>query len=62
MTCLMQTTKVDTIMFSVDWPMSQNEEGTEFLKNLEASGLVTQEELSMIKWKNATRLLRLEAF
>ena len=34
-------------MFSVDWPMSQNEEGTKFLEELEASGLVTKEELNL---------------
>lgn len=62
MTCLMRNTKVERIMFSVDWPMSQNEEGTEFLKDLEASGLVTEEELNMIKWKNAAGLLRLKAY
>ena len=62
MTCLMRTTKAERIMFSVDWPMSQNDEGTKFLKDLEASGLVTQEELRMIKSENAARLLRLEAF
>ena len=62
MACLSRNTKVNRIMFSVDWPMSGNGEGIEFLRKLEGSGLVTEEELEMIKWKNAARLLRLKAF
>ncbi|KAL8738594.1 MAG: hypothetical protein Q9181_000645 [Wetmoreana brouardii] len=62
MACILRNTRVERIMFSVDWPMSKNEEGTKFLEELAASGLVTKEELSMIEWKNAARLLRLEAF
>ena len=60
--CSLRNTKVDRIMFSVDWPMSGNGEGIEFLRKLEGSGLVTEAELDMIKWKTAARLLRLKAF
>ena len=49
-------------MFSVDWPMSHNEEGTKFLEELDASRLVTGEESNLTEWENAARLLRLEAF
>ena len=62
MAWLLRNRKVDRIVFSVDWPMSGNGEGIEFLRKLEGSGLVTEEELDMIKWKNAARLLRLKAF
>ena len=62
MACLLRNTKVDRIMFSVDWPMSGNGEGIEFLRKLEGSGLVIEEELDVIRWKNAARLLRLKAF
>ncbi len=60
MACMLRNTKVERIMYSVDYPFSSNEEGMQFLKELESSGMVTQEELECIAYKNAERLLKLK--
>ena len=60
MACMLRNTKVERILYSVDYPFSSNEEGAAFLKELEASGMVTREELECIAYKNAERLLKLK--
>jgi predicted TIM-barrel fold metal-dependent hydrolase len=59
--CLIRSTSMDRILYSVDWPFESNEEGREFMRKVEKSGLVTQEELEMIAYKNAERLLKVKA-
>ena len=61
MACLMRNTKIEHIMFSVDYPFSSNEDGRAFVEELARSGLVTQEQLRQICFKNAVNLLRLKA-
>lgn len=61
MACVLRNTKIDRIMFSVDWPFSENEQGQAFLKKLQESGMVSKEEFEMIAYKNAEALLRIKA-
>nr|POF17050.1 decarboxylase orsb [Quercus suber] len=57
--CILGNTKIDHILYSVDYPFAKNEWGLEWMKELEASGLVSQEQLEMIAYKNAEKLLKI---
>lgn len=59
--CVLRTTKIDRIMYSVDYPFSTNEKGLAFVKEMQASDLVNDEELELICYKNAEKLLRVKA-
>ena len=61
MGCLLQTVAMDRIMLSVDYPFSKNEQGREFVEKLEGSGLVTEDELKDLAYRNAERLLGIKA-
>lgn len=60
MACLLRSTRIDRILYSVDYPFSKNEEGLRFMEELEKSGLVTREEFEMIAYKNAERVLKVK--
>jgi predicted TIM-barrel fold metal-dependent hydrolase len=55
--CMLHNTKIERILFSVDYPFEKNENGLRWMKELEASGLVTQDQLEMIAYKNGEVLL-----
>ncbi|KAJ6507139.1 hypothetical protein C8R47DRAFT_1174363 [Mycena vitilis] len=57
--CFLRNTKRDRIMYSVDYPFAESPDGLKWLEELEQSGMVSEEELEGIRWKNAARLLRL---
>lgn len=57
---VLRNTKKDRILYSVDYPFGSNEEGLKWLEELEASGLVSKEELEGIRWRNASKLLSLD--
>lgn len=57
MACLLRTTKVDRILYSVDYPFARNEDGLAFIEALQKSGMVTEQELDSIAYKNAEKLL-----
>lgn len=59
--CILHNTKVDHILYSVDYPFEKNENGLKWIEDLERSGLVTQEQLEMIAYKNSERLLGVKA-
>lgn len=59
MACLVRMCKPDRILYSVDWPFAENELGLEFMKQLEADSMVTKEQLKMIAYKNAEKLLKI---
>lgn len=61
MACMLRNTKVERILYSVDWPFSKNEDGVGFIEELRKSGLVSEEELEGIAYKNAERLLKVKA-
>ncbi|KAK3319475.1 hypothetical protein B0T19DRAFT_361909 [Cercophora scortea] len=58
--CLLRNTKHDRIMYSVDYPFSRSPNGLKWLEQLEESGMVTEDELEGIRWKNAAKLLKLD--
>ncbi|KAF7528375.1 hypothetical protein G7054_g10183 [Neopestalotiopsis clavispora] len=60
MACLLQSTAIDRILYSVDYPYSATEQGRDFLELLEHSGTVDKEQLEMIAYKNAEALLKLD--
>ncbi|KAJ5723325.1 metal-dependent hydrolase [Penicillium malachiteum] len=58
--CLLQTTSIDHVLYSVDYPFSSNEKGLEFFKKIEKSGLIGGEDLEKFAYRNAERLLRVQ--
>lgn len=58
--CLAKTTRKSRILYSVGYPLSTNEEGAQFIDLLSKSGLVTDEELEMIAYRNAETLLKVK--
>ena len=58
--CLLRVSKIDHILYSVDYPFVPNENGLAFVKELEQSGLVSAEDLEKICYGNAERLLKLK--
>jgi predicted TIM-barrel fold metal-dependent hydrolase len=58
MACLLRNTSIDRIMYSVDYPYSTTEQGKTFMRELQESGLVTEEEYCKIAFKNAEKLLK----
>lgn len=59
--CLIRTVKKDRILYSVDYPLEDNADGAQFLKEVEKSGWLTEEELHMFAYKNAENLLGVKA-
>ena len=57
--CILRNTKHDRILYSVDYPFSTSPTGLKWLEELDGSGMVTEEELEGIRWKNAAKLLGL---
>ncbi len=55
--CILANTKLDHILYSVDYPFQKNEIGLEWMAELEQSGLVDEEQLHNIAYKNAEKLL-----
>ncbi|KIW86777.1 uncharacterized protein Z519_12563 [Cladophialophora bantiana CBS 173.52] len=60
MRCILANTKTERIMYSVDYPFTTNEHGLKFFEELEKSGLVNEEQLELIAFKNAENLLRVK--
>lgn len=56
--CLLKSMSIERIMYSVDYPYSDTEQGEAFMRKLRESGLVTEEEHSKIAFKNAEKLLK----
>ncbi|KAK5044554.1 hypothetical protein LTR84_010678 [Exophiala bonariae] len=57
MATVLRQCKPDRILYSVDYPFTRNEWGLQFLKDLKDDGLVTDEVLEGIAYKNAEKLL-----
>ncbi|KAL6721006.1 hypothetical protein ACLMJK_000106 [Lecanora helva] len=60
MATVLRQCKPDRIMFSVDYPFGQNEAGVAFLKALKADGMVSNDVLEGIAYKNAQKLLKVD--
>ncbi|MCJ1223642.1 hypothetical protein MMC12_000285 [Toensbergia leucococca] len=61
MASVLRITKLDHILYSVDYPFATNEDGLKFIEDLKTSGLVSEEEMEMIAYKNAEKLLKVKA-
>lgn len=61
MGCILRNTRIDHILYSVDYPFEKNENGLKWIRELQESGLVTSEELEMIAYRNAEQLLGVKA-
>ncbi|TVY55621.1 Decarboxylase orsB [Lachnellula cervina] len=59
--CLLQTTTIEHVMYSVDYPFSSNEKGKSFIKEIQKSGLMSAEDLEKFAYQNAEALLRVKA-
>ncbi|ETI25338.1 hypothetical protein G647_02110 [Cladophialophora carrionii CBS 160.54] len=57
MACILRNTRVEHVLYSVDYPFARNEDGLKFMHELEASGLVTPDQLELIACRNAEKLL-----
>ncbi|VUC27838.1 unnamed protein product [Clonostachys rosea] len=55
--CMLQNTKLDRIMFGVDYPFLQMKDGIDWLKQVRASGLLDEEAYEMITHGNAESFL-----
>lgn len=60
MATLLKQCKPDRILYSVDYPFTKNEWGLQFLKDLKDDGMVSEEVLEGIAYKNAEKLLKLK--
>jgi predicted TIM-barrel fold metal-dependent hydrolase len=59
--CLLQTTTIDHVLYSVDYPFSSNETGMEFFEKIKKSGLISGDDLEKFAYKNAEVLLKVKA-
>lgn len=59
--CLLRTTDISKIMFSVDYPFADNRNGLKFMEALIESKMVSEKEVEMISYQNAQDLLGVKA-
>lgn len=58
--CLLRTTTVDKVLFSVDYPFEKNGDGRQFIEDVQKSGLLSPAEVEMVAYRNAEKLLRIQ--
>ena len=61
MATILRNTRIERILYSVDYPFARNEKGLGWMEEFERSGMVGREGLEMIAYKNAEALLRIQA-
>ena len=61
MRCILANTKIDHIMYSVDYPFTASKVGLDWMFELQKSGLVNETEFDAIAYKNAENLLGVTA-
>ena len=59
--CLLQTTSIDHVLYSIDYPFSATKTGMKFVEEIEKSGLIVGEDLEKFAFKNAEKLLGVKA-
>ena len=59
--CLLKTTTIDHVLYSVDYPFSANEKGLAFFEEIKKSGLIAGKDLEMFAYQNAENLLGVKA-
>ena len=60
LTCLMNTTSVDRVMYGLDYPFEQAVDGKTFMEEARQSGIVSSEEYDKIAFGNAEVLLKIQ--
>ncbi|KAK8879614.1 2-3-dihydroxybenzoate decarboxylase [Apiospora arundinis] len=60
MATILRNTKIERILYSVDYPFAKNEDGLTFMQDLERSGWVTPEQLERIAYRNSEDLFGLK--
>ncbi|KIW12774.1 hypothetical protein PV08_07961 [Exophiala spinifera] len=60
MTCLVRSASIDRIMYSVDYPLVPMDDSVDFIRQLRESGLLTEQELEKVLYKNAEQLLGID--
>jgi len=58
--CLFKVSPPDHVLFSIDYPFSDNETGKKFVEEIEEKGLLMGDELEAFVHGNAAKLLRIE--
>ena len=58
--CALHAVKMDRIFYSVDYPFDSNVRGRKYIEMIEKSGLVTEDQLAMIAYRNAENLLKIK--
>lgn len=56
--CLLKVSPLDHVLFSIDYPFSDNKLGKQFLEDIEEEGLLGGDELEAFVRGNAAKLLR----
>ncbi|KAJ5345193.1 hypothetical protein N7452_003197 [Penicillium brevicompactum] len=54
--CLLRTTKIERVLYSVDYPFSDNKKGADFVEKIKESGLMSAEDLEKFAHGNAEAL------
>ncbi|PYH40472.1 amidohydrolase family protein [Aspergillus saccharolyticus JOP 1030-1] len=60
--CLLQTTSISHILYSVDYPFSSNEKGLAFVEEVRQSGLLSEADFEKFAYGNAQDLLGLKVY
>jgi predicted TIM-barrel fold metal-dependent hydrolase len=58
--CLLKVSPLDHVLFSIDYPFSDNEIGKQFIEDVEREGLLRGDDLKAFVRGNAAKLLRLK--
>lgn len=59
--CLLQTTDISHVLYSVDYPFSSNEKGLAFMRDVQSSGMMSEEDFEKFAYRNAENLLGVKA-
>ena len=59
--CLLKSTTMDRVLFSVDYPFSPNQMGAEFIREIESKGVLKGDDLRAFAGGNAEKLLGVKA-
>lgn len=60
--CILRNTRIERILYSVDYPFERNENGLKWIEELQQSDMVTAEQLEMIAYRNAESLFGVKAY
>ena len=58
---VLRNTRIERILYSVDYPFARNDKGLEWVKGLKGSGMVDQEGLEKICYRNSEELFGVKA-